>query len=160
MSQLTLVLWSAVQTKVPNLRCTLSQKCEMSYSSWPWLGSRAPKWNLERAWIDCHWRFWNMMSAFLLLFLTCVDRGWLLGEVIPLIQHRVLWITKDLFLIFVASSVLFPRLWKDSYEWSTHIPVVFNMTSSNPSIWTTLYLFTSLLLCAHIYNNLIQLNSQ
>lgn len=58
--------------------------------SWPWLGSRAPEWNLEWAWIDCHWRFWNMMSV-----PPPVPQADFLGEMIRLILHRMLRITES-----------------------------------------------------------------
>lgn len=71
-SQMSLVPWSAARTRSPTWDVIISQKCEVAQGSWPWVGSRAPKWNLERSWIDCHWRCGDMISVFLLLLLSHV----------------------------------------------------------------------------------------
>lgn len=80
-----------------------SQKCVMTQSSWPWLGSRAPEWNLGCA--------WNIMPVFLLLFLTCLDQADLLCRW----HHECASDHKKFsFVIFAAStSVLLP--WVSGY---------------------------------------------
>lgn len=100
----------------------ISQKREMTQSSWPWLGSRAPTWSLEQAWIDCHWRFENMMSVFLLLLLPCVDRADCSGGDDATNAAQGVFHHKNCFSwsLWHHLQSFFPWLQEDTQDWHTH----------------------------------------